>query len=101
MNARLPTKSFLKTNVKTEHPMFLKDIADKEVFDIIHIATNKYSEDCYDLNYYCIKKISNVRSPLLSNWFNECFNIGVFPDFLNLQKFSHFTNLEIRVYHQI
>ena len=65
MNAHLRTKSFLKTTDKAEHSTFLADITDKEVFDIINNAPNKYSEDCYDLNYDCIKKISNVLSPFL------------------------------------
>ena len=47
MNAHLPKKIF----------MFLTDITDKEVFDIINNAPNKYSENCYDLNYYCTKKL--------------------------------------------
>ena len=100
--AHLPAQSFLKTNDKAEYSMFLADITDKEVFDIINNAPNKYSEDCYDLNYYCIKKFSNVLSPFLSKWFNECFNLGVFPaKSCKLQKFFHFTNLAIRVHHQI
>ena len=86
MNAHLPTKLFLKTTDKAEQSMFLADITDKEVFDIINNAPNKYSEDCYDLNYYCIKKFSNVLSPFLSKWFNECFNLGVFPDCLKIAK---------------
>ena len=57
-----------------------------EVFDIINNAPNKCSEDCYDLNYYCIKKFSNVLSPFLSKWFNECFNHGVFPDCPKIAK---------------
>ena len=86
MNAHLPTKLFLKTTDKAEQSMFLADITDKEVFDIINNAPNKYSEDCYDLNYYCIKQFSNVLSPFLSKWFNECFNLGVFPDCLKIAK---------------
>ena len=86
MNAHLPTKWFLKTTDKAEQSMFLADITDKEVFDIINNAPNKYSEDCYDLNYYCIKKFSNVLSPFLSKWFNECFNLGAFPDCLKIAK---------------
>ena len=101
MNAHLSKKSFLKTTAKAEHSMFLADVTDKEVFDIINNAPNKYSEDCYDLSYYCINKFSNILSPFLSKWFNECFNLGVFLIVLKLQKVSHFTNLEIRVYHQI
>ena len=66
--------------------MFLTDITDKEVFEIINNAPNKYSEDCYDLNYDCIKKFSNVLSPFLSNCFNERFNLGVFPDCLKTAK---------------
>ena len=50
MNAHLPTKSFLETTDKTEQSMFLTNITDTEVFDIINNAPNKYSEDCYDLN---------------------------------------------------
>ena len=86
MNAHLPTKSFLETIDKAEHSMFLADITDREVFDIINNAPNKCSEDCYDLNYYCTKKFSNVLSPFLSKWFNECFNLGVFPDCLKTAK---------------
>ena len=77
---------FQKTTDRAEHSMFLADITDKEVFDIINNAPNKYSEDCYDLNYYCVKKFSNVLIPFLSKWFNECFNIGVFPDCLKIAK---------------
>ena len=65
MNAHLPAKSFLKTTDKTEKSMFLPDITDKEVFDIKNNAPNKCSEECYDLNYYCIRKISNVLSLFL------------------------------------
>ena len=86
MNANLPTKSFLKTTDKAEHSMFLTDITDNQVFDIINNAPNMYSEDCYDLNCYCIKKFSNVLSPFLSKWFIECFNLSVFPDFLKFAK---------------
>ena len=86
MNAHLPTIPFQKTTDKAEHSMFLADITDKEVFDVINNAPNKYSEDCYDLNYYCIKKFSNVLSHFLSKWFNECFNLGVFPDCLKIAK---------------
>ena len=87
MNAHLPTKSFLKTTDKTEQSkFFFTDITDKEVFGIINNAPNKYIEDCYDLNYYCIRKFSNVLSPFLSKWFNSCFNIGVFPDCLQIAK---------------
>ena len=66
--------------------MFLADITDKEAFDVINNAPNKYSDDCYDLNYYCIKKLSNVLSPFLSKLFNECFNLGVLPDCLKIEK---------------
>ena len=66
--------------------MFLTDITDKEVFDIINNAPIKYSEDCFDLIYYCIKKFSTVLNPFLSKWFNECFNLGVFPDCLKIAK---------------
>ena len=41
MNAHLPTKLFLKTTDKAEQSMFLADITDKEVFDIINNAPNK------------------------------------------------------------
>ena len=51
MNAHLPTKKFLKTTDKTEQSKFLTNNTDKEVFDIINNALNKYNEDCYDLNY--------------------------------------------------
>ena len=87
MNAHLTAKSFLKTTDKTEQSMFLTDITNKEVFDIISNAPNECSEDCYDLNYYCIKKFSNVLSPFLSKWFNECFNLGVLLDCLKIAKF--------------
>ena len=86
MNANLATKSFLKTTDKAELSMFLADFTDKEVFDIINNGPNKYSEDCYVLNYYCIKKVSNVLRPFLSKWFNECFNLGVFPDCVKIAK---------------
>ena len=86
MNAHLPTKSFLKTTDKTEQSMFLADITDKEVFHIINNASNKYNEDCYDLNYYCINKFSNVLSPFLSKWFKEYFNLSVFPDCRKISK---------------
>ena len=86
MNSFLSTKSSLKTTNKTEQSMFLTDITEKEVFDIINNAANNYSKDCYELNYYCIEKISNVMSPFLLNWFTECFNLGVFPDCLKIAK---------------
>ena len=66
--------------------MFLNDITDKEVFEIINNAPNKYSEDFHDLNYYCIKKLSNKLSLFISKWFNECFNLGLFLDCLKIAK---------------
>ena len=60
--------------------MFLADITDNEVFDIINNAPNRYS---YDLNYYCIKKFSNVL--VLSsqngsmNVSMACLKIASFP----------------------
>ena len=66
--------------------MFLANITDNEVFDVINNAPSKYSEDCYYLNYYCIKKFSYVLILFLSKWFNECFNLGVFPDCLEIAK---------------
>ena len=86
MNAHLPKESFLKITDITEKSMLLTNITVKEVFDIINNAPNKYSEDCYDLNYYFIKKFSNVPSAVLSKWFNESFNLGVFPDCLKIAK---------------
>ena len=44
MTAHLLKKSFLKTTDKTEQSMFLTDITEKEVFDIINNAANKYRE---------------------------------------------------------
>ena len=70
--------------------MLLTEITDNEVFDIINNARNKYSEDCYDLNYYCIKKVSNVLGPFLSEWFKECFNLGVLPYCLKNAKIFPF-----------
>ena len=100
MNAHLTTKSFLKTIDKTEKPMFLTDIKDEEVFDIINNAPKKCNEDCYDLNYNCIKKFSNVLSPFLSNWFNKCFILGVFPNCLKFAKAVPLQKSEERVDYQ-
>ena len=65
--------------------IFLHDCSSEEISKIIAELENGKSSD---IPIKIIKQSSNVISPLLENYFNNCMKIGIFPDVLKVGYIS-------------
>ena len=66
--------------------MFLKSISDNDVMYAINNCKNKFSLDCYNLNYFFIKKVSDCLAAPLQLLFNRCIELGQYPESLKIAK---------------
>ena len=66
--------------------MFLKSISENDVMYAINNCKNKFSLDCYNLNYFFIKKVSDCLAAPLQLLFNRCIELGQCPESLKKAK---------------
>ena len=70
--------------------MFLKSISENDVKYAINNCKNKFSLDCYNLNYFFIKKVSYSLTAPLQLMFNRCIELGQYPESLKFAKVMPF-----------
>ena len=66
--------------------MFFSKFSSTEILEVINNCKNKYSLDCFGLNYVYLKQIAEIISPKLAEIFNDCVDQGLFPDILKRAK---------------
>ena len=66
--------------------MFLKWISANDVMYAINNCKNKFGLDCYNLNYFFIKKVSDCLTAPLQLLFNRCIELGQYPESLKIAK---------------
>ena len=66
--------------------MFLKSTTGNDVMYAINNCKNKYSLDCYNLNYFFIKKVPDCLTAPLQLLFNRCIELGQYPESLKFAK---------------
>ena len=66
--------------------MFLKSISENDVRYAINNCKNTFSLDCYNLNYFFIKKVSECLAAPLQLLFNRCIELGQYPESLKIAK---------------
>ena len=70
--------------------MFLKSISANDVKYAINNCKSKFSLDCYDLNYFFIKKVSDCLTAPLQLMFNRCIELGQYPESFKNAKVTPF-----------
>ena len=66
--------------------MFFSKFSSTEILEVKNNCKNKYSLDCFGLNYVYLKQIAEIISPKLAEIFNDCVDQGLFPDILKRAK---------------
>ena len=84
LNAVFLTRSAVTIENQSQS-MFLKSISENDVMYAINNCKNKFSLDCYNLNYFFIKKVDCLAAPL-QLLFNRCIELGQYPESLKIAK---------------
>ena len=71
---------------KQINSMFLADITQSEVSNIIELLKTMFSSDTYGLNHYSLKKICPVLFPVLTKLLQKCLDRQDFPDSFKIAK---------------
>ena len=71
---------------KQTNSMFLADITQSEISNIINSIKTKFSLDTYGPNHDYLKKICPVLLPVLSKLLQKCLDRQVFPDSFKIAK---------------
>ena len=66
--------------------MLLKSISENDVKYAINNFKNKFSLDCYNLNSFFIKKVSDCLTAPLQLKFNRCIELRQYPESLKIAK---------------
>ena len=66
--------------------MFLRWISENDAKYAINNCENKFSLDCYYLNYFSIKKVSDCLTAPLQLMLNRCIELGQYPENLENAK---------------
>ena len=85
VNAEFLTRSALTIENQSQC-MFLKSISENDVKYAINNCKNKFSLDCYNLNYFFIKKVSDCLTAPLQLIFNRCIELGQYPENLKILR---------------
>ena len=70
--------------------MFLNSISQHDVKYAINNCKNKFSLDCYNLNYFFIKNFSDCLTAPLQLLFNRCIELEQYPESLKIAKVTPF-----------
>lgn len=71
---------------RPECSFLLEPTTPQEVMDTVRSLKNSNCLDIYGINAIMLKKIMELIAVPLSNLFNLCFSIGLFPDVLKVAK---------------
>ena len=71
---------------KQNNSMFLADITQKEISNIIESLKTKFNLDTHGLNHYYLKKICPVLLPVLTKLSQKCLDRQVFPESFKIAK---------------
>ena len=85
MNAEFLTRTTVTIENQSES-MFLKSISENDVMYAINNCKNKFSLDCYNLNYFFIEKVSDCLAAPLQLLFNRCIELEQYPESLKITK---------------
>ena len=66
--------------------IFLNPVCSKDVIKEIELLDNNKCDDTYDISVYILKLSRHLIASILSNLFNQCLEIGVYPTVLKMAK---------------
>lgn len=71
---------------RNEHSMFLTEVTDNEVINLVKNCKSKTSKDCEDISMILLKRVINSIVSPLTDIFNKSFIQGIFPENMKIAK---------------